>query len=368
MPPRDRDADISRRLSDALAQAADGKVARVADDDLDALFETSSWGFREIVLVTTIARLQNAAFTPSTDLYGCNPRALFEGPIRGLLASNRIPHRQSGPLNIAKAAKGLDVAWAAQRRPRSVADAVVRLALRLDRATPGEAQSLLDQLALRFVSVANAVQALTVKAQPKAEIGMLFDLCLDLIEGAPDRGNTAQRVVGYLLQAYHDTLATGIVVQGHEEAASVTSTTAKKPGDVREESAAGELLRVYEVTTKPFDDARATDASSALAAYANQTGVSVLEVVVICREDNLGDDTKVAEGARPYLGNSESGGVEFQFEEMSGWIAGRLVDLPPGGRLQFFGLINEYVDDPNTAEAVKKRWGKFMVEAGLVQV
>ncbi len=96
-------------------------------NSLEKLFSTTAWGFREILLVVIIGMRLDPDFKASTGLYNCNPRAIYEGPIKEFLIEKEIPHRKSGPLNVAKATVGLDMTWAAQRRPSDVATEVVKL-------------------------------------------------------------------------------------------------------------------------------------------------------------------------------------------------------------------------------------------------
>jgi len=62
-------------------------------------------------------------------------------------------------------------------------------------------------------------------------------------------------------------LNTGIKVTGYKDRASTTSTTSKKPGDLNEETREGLILKVYEVTVKPFDQQRIIESFEALKAY-----------------------------------------------------------------------------------------------------
>src|SRR5688500_12244720 len=120
----ERDERIRALLEALFDQAAEGRgrVAPEVDRDLTVIFSVTQWGFREILLTVVIARMLDSGYRPSRALYDCNPRALYEGPIRSVLSGRRIPHRLSGPLNIAKAAAGLNRSWAAQRRPKQAAD------------------------------------------------------------------------------------------------------------------------------------------------------------------------------------------------------------------------------------------------------
>ena len=96
-------------------------------DQLDNLFETTAWGFREILLVVIVGMKLDSSFSALTSFYDCNPRAIYETPIKEFLIEKNIPHRKSGPLNVAKATEGLNDAWAAQRRPKEAAENVVHI-------------------------------------------------------------------------------------------------------------------------------------------------------------------------------------------------------------------------------------------------
>jgi hypothetical protein len=53
---------------------------------LNKIFASNDWGFREILLLVVIARLLHPDYKASVDFYGCNPRPLFEEPIRSMFA------------------------------------------------------------------------------------------------------------------------------------------------------------------------------------------------------------------------------------------------------------------------------------------
>ena len=120
-----------RKILDSLYERAVDAGVEIDEsayrDSLEKLFSTTAWGFREILLVVIIGMRLDRAFKASTGLYDCNPRAIYEGPIKEFLIEKEIPHRKSGPLNVAKATVGLDMTWAAQRRPSDVAEEVVNL-------------------------------------------------------------------------------------------------------------------------------------------------------------------------------------------------------------------------------------------------
>jgi len=128
--------------------------------DLECLFATKAWSFREIILVITLARLLDRNYSASTAFYDCNPRAVYEGPIRTVLRDRGIPHTKSGPLNIAKAQEGINKGWAARRRPRDAALAAVQLVEAIEAMSPNDLENFAVVLHEKFLDRAEAVKAL----------------------------------------------------------------------------------------------------------------------------------------------------------------------------------------------------------------
>jgi len=350
-------------MRDALGRARRGDFS-VSDEtqaQIEALFKTTTWGFREIMLVVVVGRLLDDGYRPGKALYDCNPRALYEGPILGVLRGEGIPARKSGPLNIAKAAQGLSREWAAQRRPKSVADEVVRLVQAIEGMDQTELEEFSAALHARFLKEASRVAALSVTAPPESDPQHLYEICAELIDKVPDGGNTPQRIVGHLMEAYHTELQTGIVVTGHLDRASVTSTTSKKPGDINEEQADGTVLCVYEVTVKPFGGARTVDSYETVKRYSTGKASPIREVVVICRPADV--HPGIESGSRAsaiYLGKLEHQDLTYHFINIYEWIVAQLSRMPVDARLSFHQQLSEYITDPNTSEAVKKRWADLV--------
>ncbi len=136
-----------RCILDSLFDQATSDTVTIDESPFSAsmekLFSTSAWGFREILLVVIVGMKLDPSFRASTGLYDCNPRAIYEGPIKEFLIEKNIPHRKSGPLNVAKATVGLDMTWAAQRRPSDVAEEVVKLVKYIEGAK-GKKNSRID--------------------------------------------------------------------------------------------------------------------------------------------------------------------------------------------------------------------------------
>ena len=140
---RERDDRAAALLEQLFSEAEAGAPTLPAsiEADLDHLFAVKAFGFREIMITVVLARLLDPTYTPSTNLYACNPRPLYEGPIRAALGRRGIPRNLSGPLNQAKATQGLDQTWAAQRRPRTGAQATLRLVAYLEGGSASTARS-----------------------------------------------------------------------------------------------------------------------------------------------------------------------------------------------------------------------------------
>ena len=247
-----------RNILDTLYEKASNESIEIDEfqyrDALDNLFTTTAWGFREILLVVIVAMKLDVNYRASSGLYACNPRAIYEGPIKEFLIDNNIPHRKSGPLNVAKATEGLNAAWAAQRRPIVAAENVVHILAVLESGTP---DSIVDDIGVsllrRLIAETERVEKLNVDIEPSSDPNWLYYVSRELISRTPDAGNTPQKIAALLLWNYHLSMHTGIRVTGGEDRASVTSTTSKKPGDVNEESSTtGEIYKVYEITVKPF--------------------------------------------------------------------------------------------------------------------
>lgn len=298
---KDRNERV-RKILDSLYERAINAGVEIDETaykkSMDKLFSTTAWGFREILLVVIIGMRLDRAFKASTGLYDCNPRAIYEGPIKEFLIEKEIPHRKSGPLNVAKATVGLDMTWATQRRPSDVAEEVVNL--------------------VNFIESSNNVAA-------------------------------------FLLKNYHSFLHTGVVVTGEEDRASVTSTTSKKPGDINEENPAGVIRKVYEITVKQFDLARIRDSYDCISIYNDTNDTDIHEIIVICRKEDCPPDMKTS-GLHGYLGSYSYKDVTYYYWDIYEWIANTLQRMTVDGRVGFYLNLNTYISDMNTSESVKKLW------------
>lgn len=353
-----RNQRVARLMDELFAEAGRGRpqLSPQVALDLQTIFGTTVRGFREIVLVITLARMINPTFKASTNFYESNPRSLFEGPIRDALYDRKIPHGKSGPLNVAKATEGINAQWAARKRPRPAAERVVALVNHIESTSPQELRAFAIVLHGMFLDEAQRVEGIGVDVEPNADVQFLFGLCERLILDAPDGGNTLQRIAGLLLKSYHEALQTGIEVAGAEDRASVTTTTSKKIGDLAEQLLDGTVVLPYEVTTKPFNEARVNEAYQSVRDFDARTGSNTPEVIVVCGRGQEHPDASQARPAYGYLGVLIYEDLAFHFVEVFGWIHAQLLRMPVDARLAFYEALAAYIADPNTSERVKRVW------------
>ncbi len=339
------------------------------EEDLKKIFSTSAWGFREITLVIVIARLLDANYKASEDLYACKPRGLYEGPIRTELLQREIPHKLSGPLNVAKGTEKINIQWAAGREPRDVAMAVVRLVEKIDEMPQEELEQFAIRLHALFLNEQKASSLLKVEVRPEADPDFLYKLCKHLIDNVADAGNTPQRIVGYLLQAYHEALNTGVIVSGHEDSANTTNRTSKKVGDITEEgfdklaSTDGKTTyTIYEVTVKEFGERRVIEAYSSIRAFDEEHKTHTEEVIILCRKHDIHPDILVTTDASSYFGKLEYQDLIFYYQDIYEWIITQLLRMPPLARINFYKLLDIYIQYPNTAQKVRAYWKQLHEE------
>ncbi len=317
---------------------------------------TTAWGFREILLVICIARLLDSAYSPTTSLYTCNPRALYEGPIRKELYEAGIPHRKSGPLNIAKATQGINHAWAAQRRPKNIAEAIVGLAEWIEKSDTEDLKNFAAALLAQLLIEAKRVAEYNITVKEEADIKHLEYLCWQLIDEVPDAGNTPQRIVGLLLVAYHEQILSESIADGYADRASTTSTTSKKPGDITEMDKLGNIIAVYEVTVKPFDEQRISDSAETILEYSKATSMDIPEIFVLCRDSDVHPSAIRNRSNSLHLATMLFRGLTYQFLNIYQWLTAALSRLSPKSRIRFYRDLNDYIADANTSEKVKSFW------------
>ncbi len=336
----------------------------IADESLqaqiDILFTTKAWGFREVVLVVAVATWLDSEYDAAIDFYACHPRPLYEKAIHHVLDTYSIPCRQSGPLNVAKGAIALNEQWAARREPQAVANQVVVFVKSIRLMDDQLLQNFIKLLLYRFLQEAIIVQNTYVQLDPNVDMQYLHTICKTLIEKTPDSGNTPQRIIGYLLSSYHEVFETNISVFGHLNHASTTSTTSNKIGDITEINNKNMLI-IYEVTVKKFNDQRIREAYNAIKAYQQKYTfhfLDTIEILVLCRKKDAplfdhSPDSSI------YLGKIVYHDMVFHFIDIYEWIMAQLLRMTETMRASFFTQLQEYIGHKDTSLHVKEQWGNF---------
>jgi len=336
--------------TDLMVETKEGQL-------LIEIFGSKTISYREIILVSLVAKYLDKDFSAYSNFYGCKPRGIFEGPIKEFLLVHGFPHTKSGPLNIAKASN-INEDWSSQREPKEDADKVVRLVKVIDKGDAKTNDNLSLELMQLYMDKAKVIENLSVSLSDDSNPVHLYNLCKRMIDEAPDGGNTPQRIFGYLLKAQNDFPPTGIVITGTEDSASTTSTTSKKPGDINEELPSGEILKVYEVTVKPFNLSRIKDSYDCLSIYNRDQAAEIKEVIVVCRDRDCPENmNKIDLGF--CMGSYEYQDTIYYFWNIYEWMAFILQHMTEEARKGFYSLFNNYVNDPNTHEPVKVKWNQL---------
>ena len=355
----ERNARVTKILNDFLSDANNEELKldeTLYARHLDTLFSTDVWGFREILLVVVVAMKLDPKYRASTHLYECKPRAIYETPIKKFLIEHNIPHRKSGPLNVAKATEGLNDAWAAQRSPKKAAESVVHIVQLLENDKLCLVDSIGISLIRRFLGEVKRVEALNVTIEPTTDPEWLFHLSSELVKKAPDAGNTPQKIAALLLWTHHQFMHTDIRVTGIYDRASVTSTTSKKPGDVNEEDRhTKQIYKVYEITVKPFDLARIRDSYDCIHIYNKENQTDIHEVIVICRPEDT--PAEIAGTRMSFcMGSYRYQDVTYYYWDIYEWMCFMLQRMTGESRSYYYHGLNHYISEINTAEHVKKLW------------
>ncbi|WP_312444676.1 hypothetical protein [Lacrimispora sp.] len=328
------------------------------ENELNNIVAAKEPSYREVLLCIIVQMLLNPSLNASKDWYEFNPRGIYDnGPVKQFLLENGIPHTKSGPLNISKAAN-INMAWAERRRSPEIANQVFTISSYLETHNSfEEIQTIGISLIKKLLNEAVRVQNLTIEVPPSEDPVFLVYICMQLINNAPDAGNTPQKIAAMLLKSYHISLHTGVTVTGENDRASVTSTTSKKPGDINEEGP-GIIYKVYEITVKPFDLNRIIDSYDCITKYNAECIAPIHEIIVLCRPedcprlDNLGYSNF-------YFGRFTYQDVIYYYWNIYEWIVSMLQRMPIEGRLLFFTNLSGYISDINTSEIVKIEWQKI---------
>ncbi len=317
--------------------------------EVESLFQTSIWGHREIILTIVMARLLDSKFRASEDFYACNPRSIFEQPIRKALREHDIPHRKSAPLNVAKNSKKINRDWATDKHGGEIAMNVVKIVQKIESASERELKKFASAYTTRYKKEAKRIREMEVNLPPQENPIHISKLCVDLIDSVPDGGATPQVIIGLLMEAMNKDRKNTVTVSGHRDSVSTTNTTSKKPGDIIEKINNDTAELIYEVTTKKFNDDRIIESHEAVMDYDK----NIKDIFVICRPQDL-PETLSNRRASYIMATTQYRELAYYFINIYDYIQSAILFLTPEGRKFFYEELVAYVNNINTAEKVKK--------------
>lgn len=295
-----------------------------------------------------MARLLDSKFKASENFYACNPRSIFEQPIRKAFREHGIPHRKSGPLNVAKNSKKINRDWATDKHGGEIAMNVVKIVKKIESVSGDELKKFALAYVARYKQEAKRIKKMQVNLLPQENPIQIYKLCVDLIDSVPDGGATPQIIVGLLMESMNKDRKTPVIVLGHRDSVSTTNTTSKKPGDIVEKvSDAAELI--YEITTKMFTSDRLIDSYESVMDYSK----TIKNVFVICRPQDV-PETLSSREASYIMATTQYRELAYYFINIYDYIKSTIIFLTPNGRKFFYEELVVYVNNTNTAEKVKK--------------
>lgn len=355
-----RNAKIHSLLADLIKEAKGRKEithpSPFVKEEVEALFASHIWGHREITLTIILARMLDPKFKASEDFYASNPRSIYEHPIRELLRKHGIPHKKSGPLNVAKNSQRIDETWAHNKRGDGMALVVAKLVKKIEAASPAVLRKFALAYVQRYLLEAIKVAKLKHKVRSVEDPLYLYQLAHDMIVNVPDGGTTAQLIAGVLIENFNASHGNAVKTGGHTDSVSATNTTSGKPGDITEELK-GSATRIYEITTKAFSIDRMIESYEAIKAWDKEGKIT--EALVICRKEDVpAEATKLT--SNPYLiGMTKYQDIIYYFVDVFAWTQERLLFMPATGRAKFYSDLAAHVNQLNTSEKVKRYFSEW---------
>lgn len=326
-------------------------------EEVESLFQTPIWGHREIILTIIVASLLDPKFKASKDFYACNPRSIFEQPIRKALREFGIPHRKSGPLNVAKNSKKINSDWATDKHGGEIAMNVVKIVRKIESVNTEKLKQFAQAYIYRYKQEAKRIKELGVELPPQENPIFLSKLCFGLINEVPDGGATPQFIVGLLMESMNKDRKNAVSVFGHKDSVSTTNTTSKKPGDIVETISEGSEL-IYEITVKKFSDDRLIESHDAVLQYSPH----IKDVYVVCRPEDVPDTLSKEEGL--VIATTQYRELSYYFLNIYYFIQSKVILLSPEGRRGFYQQLVDYINDTNTSEKVKVYFSRWHTENG----
>jgi len=325
-------------------------------EEVEKLFISHIWGHREILLTIILARLIDPRFKASKDFYECNPRSIYEGPIRELLREHGIPHKKSGPLNVAKNSKKIDDTWAHNKRGDGMALNVSKLVKKIESVSEKALYDFAVAYVQRYLLEGKRVAKLTFKIKTTEDPMFLYELCKDLVTDTPDGGATPQFIIGALIDNFNKGNHSPIKTTGYSDSVSTTNTTSKKPGDVMEEFS-DSTKRIYEITVKPFTADRMIESYESIKEFDKEGKIT--EVFVICRKEDVPLEVEKIISSSNLLGTAKYQDVIYYFIDIFGYVREKLVSMTIEARGRFYTDLGDYVNQLNTSEKVKRYFSEW---------
>jgi hypothetical protein len=357
---------VLRALTTKILTADDSEKALFPKEvlsDLSLVFASDKRSFREIVLTVNLARILDSSFQATEDLYASNPRPVYEQGIKPILDAHGIPCTQSGPLNVTKATKAITDQWAAMKSPKDVGLATYRVVKFIDSLDKKLLESFANLMGNLLMKDAKFIEKMAIERSPVSDSRKLHQVSSRLILGALDGGNTAQRLIGILLQLHTEFSKSDVVVRGAEDSASTTNLTSKKFGDLSVLSKTGRILSVYEVTLKIFTEQRIAECSQSLIGNLGKENIDQFEVLVLCRNEDLPSSIENVGESHILIGRfRDKFGIQYNFIDVFEWINLKLLELNDEFRLLFFHRLQAYVNRIKTPVKVKSKWAELIEE------
>lgn len=360
MSAEERNDKIHHLLSGLIKEAKSKKdivyPSPFTKEEVETLFISHIWGHREITLTILLARMLDPQFKASENFYACNPRSIYEKPIRDLLRKHGVPHKKSGPLNVAKNSQRIDEVWAHNKRGDGMALVVAKLVKKIESVPATKLQKFALAYVQRYLLEAKKVAKLSYKVTPTKDPIFLSSLCRDLISHVPDGGATPQVIVGILIEHFNAGNKSSIKTSGHLDSVSTTNTTSKKPGDVMEEFQ-DSSRRIYEVTVKMFSPDRMIESYEAIKAFDKDN--SITEVYVICRKNDVPEEIESHPMSSYVLGTAKYQDLLYYFVDIFDWVQEKLLFMTIESRGKFYEALAAHINQVNTSEKVKKYFSEW---------
>ncbi len=331
------------------AQVLHGQDPTIAPElvpHFDAIFESATQAYREVLLGCVLARLLNPAIdihkpyvNQGEDAY--NGRTLDERVVNPFLRQRRIPSSTGPFLSTFRRSVMFAPGTRVGVRDREGFDRLLTLIDHLAQAENNEGREFLRYLLYRFIRLREAAEVPVSRLHRISleQYGSLIDGLLSV----PSGGRFALMLAETTFLAIRETLGLNwtIDVQG----INVADRAAGAGGDITITQDGGILLAV-EVTERPVDQTRVTTTFQTKIA---PTGIQDYMFLV-----GDGVDEEAVRQARQYFAQ----GHEVTFQEIKNWILTVLATLGRRGREAFNRILIAKLESDDTPAALRVAWNE----------